>query len=219
VAGLRDGIAALDINGVLAAVDADLAGGRDPLELVDEARAGLEEVGDRFEKGEFYLVELIRAAQVFQAAAEKIDPAIREMHGEQTSKGKMVIATVEHDIHDLGKNIVKILLECKGIEVVDLGVNVRAEDIVTAVEDHQPDVVGLSALLTASVPEMNNVVTGLEEAGIREGVKVICGGGIVGEVRDEMKADFSTVDANEGVKVIEKWLNDRSVEDREEIGR
>ena len=153
------------------------------------------------------MIELIRAAQVFQAAADVFNPAIKKMHGDTEFKGKMVIGTVAGDIHDLGKNIVKILLECKGFEVIDLGVNVPTEQIVAAVKEHKPQVLGLSALLTASVPEMNKVVTLLEEADIRDGVKVICGGGIVGEVREEMKADHATIDANEGVRVIESWLN------------
>ena len=204
---LSEAILALNKESVLEIVKQDIDAGHDPLELVEEARIGLEEVGKKFETGEFFLIELIRAAQVFQAAADVFNPAIKKMHGNVDAKGKMVIGTVAGDIHDLGKNIVKILLECKGFEVIDLGVNVPTEQIVAVVKEHKPQVLGLSALLTASVPEMNKVVTLLEEAGIRGGVKVICGGGIVGEVREEMKADHATIDANEGVRVIESWLN------------
>ena len=83
---------------------------------------------------------------------------------------------------------------------------VKLCEIVASVKEHKPQVLGLSALLTASVPAMNEVVSLLEEAGLRDDVKIICGGGIVGEVREEMKADFATIDANEGVKKIESWL-------------
>jgi methylmalonyl-CoA mutase cobalamin-binding domain/chain len=204
---LSEAILALNKESVLEIVNQDIAAGRDPLELVEDARRGLEEVGNKFETGEFFLIELIRAAQVFQAAADVFNPAIKKMHGDAESKGKMVIGTVAGDIHDLGKNIVKTWLECKGIEVIDLGVNVPTEQIVESIREHKPQVLGLSALLTASVPEMNKVVSLLEEAGLRDGLKIICGGGIVGEVREEMKADYVTVDANEGVKVIESWLN------------
>jgi len=204
---LSEAILALNKESVLEIVNQDIAAGRDPLELVEEARLGLEEVGNKFETGEFFLIELIRAAQVFQAAADVFNPAIKKMHGDAESKGKMVIGTVAGDIHDLGKNIVKTWLECKGIEVIDLGVNVPTEQIVESIREHKPQVLGLSALLTASVPEMNKVVSLLEEAGLRDGLKIICGGGIVGEVREEMKADYVTIDANEGVKVIESWLN------------
>ncbi len=204
---LSEAIIALNKEGVLEIVKQDIDAGRDPLELVAEARIGLEEVGNKFETGEFFLLELIRAAQVFQAAADVFNPAIKQMHGGVEAKGKMVIGTVAGDIHDLGKNIVKILLECKGVEVIDLGVNVPTKQIIASVKEHKPQVLGLSALLTASVPEMNKVVSQLEEAGLRDDLKIICGGGIVGEVRGEMKADFATVDAIEGVKVIESWLN------------
>ena len=204
---LSEAIIALNKEGVLEIVKQDIDSGRDPLELVEEARIGLEEVGNKFETGELFLLELIRAAQVFQAAADVFNPAIKQMHGDVEAKGKMVIGTVAGDIHDLGKNIVKILLECKGVEVIDLGVNVPIEQIIASVKEHKPQVLGLSALLTASVPEMNKVVSQLEEAGLRDDLKIICGGGIVGEVRGEMKADFATVDAIEGVKVIESWLN------------
>ena len=204
---LSEAILALNKESVLEIVNQDIDAGRDPLELVEEARLGLEEVGNKFETGEFFLIELIRAAQVFQAAADVFNPAIKKMHGDAESKGKMVIGTVAGDIHDLGKNIVKTWLECKGIEVIDLGVNVPTEQIVESIREHKPQVLGLSALLTASVPEMNKVVSLLEEAGLRDDLKIICGGGIVGEVREEMKADYVTVDANEGVKVIESWLN------------
>jgi 5-methyltetrahydrofolate--homocysteine methyltransferase len=206
MAQLSEAIAALDKEKVLEIVNADLDSGRDPMELVDEARHGLEVVGAKFEAGEFFLIELMRAAQVFQAAAALLDPKIKEVHGGIESRGKMVIGTVNGDIHDLGKNIVKVLLECKGVEVVDLGVNVPTGKFIEAVRDQQPQVLGLSALLTASVPEMNIICSQLEEAGLRKDLRVICGGGIVGEVREELKADFATVDANEGVKVIEGWL-------------
>lgn len=204
---LSEAILALNKESVLEIVKRDIDAGRDPLELVDEARVGLEEVGNKFETGEFFLIELIRAAQVFQAAADVFNPAIKKMHGDLESKGKMVIGTVAGDIHDLGKNIVKTWLECKGVEIIDLGVNVPTKQIVESIREHKPQVLGLSALLTASVPEMNKVVSLLEEAGLRDDLKIICGGGIVGEVREEMKADYVTVDANEGVKVIESWLN------------
>jgi methylmalonyl-CoA mutase cobalamin-binding domain/chain len=204
---LSEAILALNKESVLEIVKQDIDAGRDPLELVEEARVGLEEVGKKFETGEFFLIELIRAAQVFQAAADVFNPAIKKIHGDVESKGKMVIGTVAGDIHDLGKNIVKTWLECKGVEVIDLGVNVPTEQIVESIREHKPQVLGLSALLTASVPEMNKVVSLLEEADLRDDLKIICGGGIVGEVREEMKADFVTIDANEGVTVIESWLN------------
>jgi methanogenic corrinoid protein MtbC1 len=198
---------ALDKEMVLAAVKEGLASGVDPLKLVDEAREGLEVVGDKFDQGEYFLMELMRAAQIFQAAAEILNPEIREKYGGVSTKGKVLIGTVAGDIHDLGKNIVKILLECGGVEVVDLGVDVPVEIFVEKIKQVEPDVVGMSALLTASIPQMKASIEAIEVAGMRESAKVIVGGGIVGEVDlSEVKADHATTNANEGVKVISDWI-------------
>jgi 5-methyltetrahydrofolate--homocysteine methyltransferase len=119
-----------------------------------------------------------------------------------------VLGTVAGDIHDLGKNIVKILLECRGVEVIDLGVDVKAAKFVEAVRAHAPQVVGMSALLTASVSEMNRTADALEAAGLRGSVKLIVGGGIVGEIdQSNLRVDYATVDANAGVRQIEQWTH------------
>lgn len=205
---LAEGIVALDKEAVLAAVNAGLDSGRDPLDLVDEARQGLEEVGEKFDCGDFFLMELMRAAQIFQAAAEILNPAIQEAYGGVETKGVVLLGTVAGDIHDLGKNIVKILLECRGMQVVDLGVDVPVEEFVERVREVEPDVVGLSALLTASIPQMKATIEALEAAGLREGRKVIVGGGIVGEVSlEQVNADHATVDANQGIRVISGWVD------------
>jgi len=205
---LADALAVLDKDAALAAVDEALNANVDPLELVDDGRQGLEVVGEKFDCGDFFLMELMRAAQIFQSVAEVLNPKIVEAHGGVQTHGRVVIGTVAGDIHDLGKNIVKILLECRGVEVFDLGVDVPTERFVAAVKEHQPQVVGMSALLTASVPEMNKNVEAFEAAGIRDQVKVIVGGGIVGEIDNTMlKADYATTDANQGVRQIEQWID------------
>jgi 5-methyltetrahydrofolate--homocysteine methyltransferase len=212
---LADALVALDKEAAMAATQQALAGGKDPLTLVDEAREGLETVGNKFDCGDYFLMELMRAAQIFQSVADVINPKIVEVYGGVESEGKVVLGTVSGDIHDLGKNIVKILLECRGFEVVDLGVDVPAETFVQAVKEHQPQVVGMSALLTASVSEMNRNIAALEAAGVLDQVKVILGGGIVGEIDQAMlRADYATVDANAGVRQIEAWISGEKVGDR-----
>lgn len=204
---LADALVALDKDAALAATEEALAANQDPLVLVDEARHGLEVVGQKFDAGEFFLMELMRAAQIFQSVADVLNPKIVEAYGGVETSGRVVIGTVAGDIHDLGKNIVKILLECRGVEVIDLGVDVPTERFVEAVKEHQPQAVGMSALLTASVAEMNKNVEAMETAGLRDQVKVILGGGIVGEIDQAMlKADHATVDANQGVRQIEQWI-------------
>jgi methanogenic corrinoid protein MtbC1 len=206
---LSDALLALDKAALLKIVEEELGSGRDPLEVVDEGRQGLEAVGRKFESGEFFLMELMRAAQIFQSGAALINPRIKERYGGIQTKGKVLLGTVAGDIHDLGKNIVKILLECQGIEVVDLGVDVAAQRFVDTVREVNPDVIGLSALLTASIPQMKATIEALEVAQVREGRKVIVGGGIVGEVNiSQVRADHATTDANEGVKRIENWISE-----------
>jgi methanogenic corrinoid protein MtbC1 len=184
---LKAALIELNKGGVLTAVKTDIEAGRDPLKIVDEARDGMEEVGLKFEAGEYFLMELMRAAQIFEAAAEVLNPVIKERY--------------------LGKNIVGNLLECRGFEVIDLGVDVHVDVFIQKIKEHKPQVVGLSALLTACVQEMSKTVKALEEAGIRDEVKVIVGGGIVGEIRDnQIGADYATTDANDGIRVIDEWF-------------
>jgi methanogenic corrinoid protein MtbC1 len=204
---LATALAALDKTAALAAVEAALEAGVDPLDLIEDGRRGLETVGEQFDRGEVFLMELMRGAQVFQSIVQVLNPRIVALHGSTRTHGLVVLGTVAGDIHDLGKNIVKILLECRGVRVIDLGVDVPAQRFVDAVREHRPQVVGMSALLTASVVEMNKNVDALEAAGLREGVKVIVGGGIVGEIeRSRLKADLATVDANAGVRAISGWI-------------
>jgi len=206
---LAEAIVSLDKNAALAAVEEALKAKIDPLVLVDEAREGLEVVGEKFDRGEYFLMELMRAAQIFQGVAAVLNPKIVEAYGGIRTNGKVVIGTVAGDIHDLGKNIVKILLECRGVEVIDLGVDVPTLKFVEAIQQHKPQVVGMSALLTASVSEMNKNVEAFEVAGVRGDVKIIVGGGIVGEIDQKaLKADYATIDANVGVKQIENWIGE-----------
>jgi 5-methyltetrahydrofolate--homocysteine methyltransferase len=215
VGKLAAALVALDKKAALAATDEALQSGTDPLAVVDEARLGLEQVGQKYDCGEFFLMELMRAAQIFQAIAQVLNPMIVQAHGGIKTTGKVVLGTVAGDIHDLGKNIVKILLECRGVEVIDLGVDVKTAKFVEAVRVHAPQVVGMSALLTASVSEMNKNADALEAAGLRGSVKVIVGGGIVGEIdQSNLKVDYATVDANAGVRQIEQWIAQRSASSR-----
>jgi len=203
---LKDAIVVLNKEGVLKAVREGIDTNRDPIELIEEARQGLERVGEEFEKGNYFLMELMRAAQIFKEAAAIINPKIRECYKETTAKGKIMIGTVAGDVHDLGKGIVASLLECAGFEVIDLGVDVSEQVYMEKIKEFNPQVVGMSGLLTTSIPVMNKTIEAIENAGLREKVKVIVGGGIVGEIKSsEIRADFATSNANEGVRTIEEW--------------
>lgn len=205
---LSAAIAALDEGRTRGVVEAELAAGRDPMELIDEARLGLQTVGEKFDAGEYFLIELVRASQVFQEAAQLINPKLQELYGGGASRGKVLLGTVSGDIHDLGKSIVKVLLECRGVEVMDLGVDVPVERFITATREFRPQVVGMSALLTAAIPQFRTTIEAMEAAGVREGVKTIVGGGTVIDLEASVvAADHVALDANEGVERMLEWLD------------
>lgn len=205
---VSEAIAALDGDAVRLSVQDELDAGRDPMELIDEARAGLQEVGERFDAGEYFLIELIRASQVFQIAADLINPKLQEMYGSGESRGRVLIGTVAGDIHDLGKGIVKVLLDCRGVEIMDLGVDVSPARFIEAAQQFRPHVIGMSALLTAAIPQFITTNEALEAAGLRGETKIIVGGGTVIDLEAALvKADHVAKDANEGVEVILGWLD------------
>jgi trimethylamine corrinoid protein len=208
---LSAALSVLDKKAFLQVVKADLDAGRNPLDLIEEARAGLQEVGEEFEKGNLFLMELMRAAQIFKEAAALITPKIKERGRGEELKGKILIGTVSGDVHDLGKGIVASLLECEGFEVVDLGVDVPEKIFVEKTREHNPQVVGMSGLLTTSIPIMGKTVRAIADAGLRGSVRIIAGGGVVGEVdASRIGADFTTSNANEGVRIIGEWTRKRS---------
>lgn len=201
-------MAKLHKDRVLEAVKEGIESGRAPLRVIEEIREGLEEVGAEFEKGTFFLMELMRGAQIFKEAAAFINPAIEKQHGKIEEKGVVVIGTVVGDVHDLGKSIVASLLECNGYKVVDLGVDVSEQVFVDKVKEHSPKVVGMSGLLTTSIPVMKQTVAAMADAGLRNDIKVIVGGGIVGEVdMSEIGVDYATSNASDGIRMIEGWFN------------
>ncbi|OPZ41424.1 MAG: Methionine synthase [Actinobacteria bacterium ADurb.BinA094] len=155
----------------------------------------------------------MRAAQVFQEAAELINPKLQELYGGGESRGRVLLGTVAGDIHDLGKSIVKVLLECRGVEVMDLGVDVPAERFIEAAREFRPQVVGMSALLTAAIPQFKATIEAMEAAGVRSGVKTVVGGGTVIDLEASVvSADHVALDANEGVERMLEWLDAGAVE-------
>ena len=204
---IEDAMAALDKEQLLVAVKSEIAAKKDPLEIVEEARKGLEHVGSEFEKGKVFLMELMWASQIFKDAMELVGPEIKKKHGSAQAKGRILMGTVKGDIHDLGKSIVRDLLTAAGYDVVDLGVDVAPEAFVEKIKSFQPQVLGLSALLTAAVSQAALTVDELKRSGLRDKLKIIMGGGVVGEIKvSEFGVDFATTNANEGIRLMEKWV-------------
>jgi 5-methyltetrahydrofolate--homocysteine methyltransferase len=170
--------------------------GMDPMDILFKALIpSLEEVGRRFEKGEFFVPEMLIAARAMQGALVLLRPLIAETGAKPI--GKYVIGTVKGDIHDIGKNLVVIMLEGAGFEVVDLGVNTAPEKFVDAVRQHEPHIVGFSAFLTTTMPMFKVNIEALQKAGLRDKVTVMVGGApVTEEYAKQSGADFYAADAS-----------------------
>ncbi|HEX16246.1 MAG TPA: cobalamin-binding protein, partial [Deltaproteobacteria bacterium] len=165
----------------------------------------MEIVGREYEEGERYVPEMLISAEAMKAAMGVLRPRLVETG--VRLKGKVVIGTVEGDLHDIGKNLVAMMLEGAGFEVIDLGVEVTAERFVQAVREHKPDVLGMSALLTTTMIHMPEVIEALKEAGLREEVKVIVGGApVTQEYAEKIGADGYAPDAASAVEVVKRLL-------------
>lgn len=199
---LRDAILSIDEATALETTDQLLEAGVEPQVILESAMtAALLELGQRWNRGEAFLPEVIAAAGIFEKCNEKVEPALLAT-SEARVADKVIIATVKGDLHDLGKNIVGAMLKTVGMEVHDLGKNVPTEQIIEAVRELQPRFIGLSALLTTTMPEQQTVIEALEEAGLREQVKVLVGGApVTQEWADRIGADGYAPNAPEAIKV------------------
>jgi len=180
--------------------------GIEPGKVLNEALIpAMEIVGREYEEGERYVPEMLISAEAMKAAMGVLRPRLVETG--VRLKGKVVIGTVEGDLHDIGKNLVAMMLEGAGFEVIDLGVEVTAERFIQAVREHKPDVLGMSALLTTTMIHMPEVIEALKEAGLREEVKVIVGGApVTQEYAEKIGADGYAPDAASAVAVVKKLL-------------
>jgi len=203
---LRDAIVNLDIEGVQKACREAIDAGIPAYKAVTDGMAkGMEIVGEKYENGEYFLAELIMAGETMKEGMKVLEPYLKG--GEARVLGKVVIGTVKGDLHDIGKNIVVTLLTAAGFEVIDLGVDVPPEKFVEAVKKNNPDIVGMSALLTTTMIEMENVIKVLKEAGLRDKVKIIIGGApITQEYAEKIGADAAARDAVEGVNICKTWV-------------
>ncbi len=182
--------------------------GADPTEIFNAYKEALAIVGERFEKGQYFVPELILSGEMMKSASALMKPL---MTGEQKVEGKRIgkflLGTVEGDIHDIGKDMVAMLMDMNGFEVRDLGVDVSARRFSEVAQEFKPDVIGLSGLLTLSYESMKQVVDALKEAGLRDKVKVIIGGGQVDEHACKyVEADAWVTDAVTGVKYALEWM-------------
>jgi methylmalonyl-CoA mutase cobalamin-binding domain/chain len=204
---LREAIVKIRYDEVAGIVGSALDSSMPPLEVLAELRAGLTTVGDRYQSGELFLSHLFLAAETMKAALEVLQPLL-SAGGREGSRGKVVIGSIEGDIHDFGKVIVSSLLSAAGFTVIDLGVDVPAERFVDEAERAGADVIGISALLSTTQPSCRRVVDELERRGIRERYRVIMGGtGVSPEIATaKYGADAAVNDGVEGVRIISGWM-------------
>ncbi|MEM2341669.1 MAG: corrinoid protein [Candidatus Bathyarchaeia archaeon] len=206
---IKDAIVNLDIDNIRELCMNAINAGISAYDIVMKGMAkGMEIVGEKYERNEYFLAELIMAGEVMKEGMKFLEPYLKS--DEIKKVGKVVIGTVRGDLHDIGKNIVATLLSAAGFEVIDLGVDVPPEKFVEAVREHNPDIVGMSALLTTTMIEMENVIKALKEAGLRDKVKIIIGGApITSEFAEKIGADVAAKDAIEGVNICKSWVMKR----------
>jgi 5-methyltetrahydrofolate--homocysteine methyltransferase len=190
--------------GVIDLVEEALAAAVPVEELITEGlTAGMEVVGEKFSCREYFIPDMLASAEAVGAAMEVLKPHLEAANVD--TRGKVVIATVKGDIHDIGKNIVAIMLRGAGYEVHDIGIDVAEEAIIEAVRNEKPDFVGLSALLTTTMTEMPVVIKALRDAGLRDSVRVVIGGAAVSdEYAREIGADAFGADAFQTIRLMEE---------------
>ena len=198
---LADALRDLDENKVYDLVDQKIDQGVSALDIIDECNAGMVAVGELFSDNKYFLSQLMFSANILKTVMDRLNP-ILEGTQKRNAIGKVVMGTVNGDIHDIGKNIVITLLRGTGFEVIDLGVSVPAEKFVEVLQESGAAVLGLSALLSTTYPAMKNAVEAVNKAGLREKVKIIIGGAPVNErVRQFAGADFYAQDAVAGINL------------------
>lgn len=201
--GIMDGQQKSVSQNVQAALDAGLL----PTQILNEGMiAAMAEVGQRFESGDYFVPEMLIAARAMQAGLAVLKPYLKEAG--IPSAGKVVIGTVKGDLHDIGKNLVAMMLEGAGFEIIDLGTDVSPEKFVEAAQSGQAQLVALSALLTTTMPNMKNTIQALEVAGLRPQVKVVIGGApITDAYAAQIGADGFSPDASRAVAMVKSLLN------------
>jgi 5-methyltetrahydrofolate--homocysteine methyltransferase len=181
--------------------------GEDPQTILNQGLiAAMDIVGDRFAKGKMFVPQMLRSAKTMQQCVDLLKPHFVE--GQMATKGKVIMGTVKGDLHDIGKNLVAMIMEGAGFTILDLGVSVNPETFVEKVQAEHPDILGLSALLSTTMPAMKATIQALAEAGIRDSVKVMIGGApVTAKFAEEIGADSYAPDAATAVVEAKKLLN------------
>jgi corrinoid protein of di/trimethylamine methyltransferase len=205
---LREQLLAFDSDKFVETVKKTVDQGNDPVKVVNALTEVLKEVGKKFENGEIFLVHLVAAGDAARrATAEVLEPLIKKSNRKKQTLGKVLIGTVAGDIHDIGKNIVAMMLFTSGFEVHDIGKDISTEDFVQRTKELKPDIIALSALLTTTLPVQREVIDALRKAGLRGKVRVLVGGApATAKWAAEAGADGYGEDAMEAVRIAKKLM-------------
>ncbi len=197
-----------DTDGVKSVIINLLASGLDPLKIVENGLTkGIRVVGERYGRGDLFLTELLLSAETVQDGMKILTPEIKKQKKELKKTGSMIIGTVAGDIHDLGKNIVIALFSANGFDVVDLGVDVPVQKFVDKVKELKPTILGLSALMTTTIPKQREVINELKSLGIRDNIKVMVGGAAVNQTfANEIGADGYAENAIDAVSIAKQLI-------------
>ncbi len=167
--------------------------------------AAMSEIGQKFESGEAYVPEMLISAKSMKFGLELLRPHL--VAADVQPIGKVIIGTVQGDLHDIGKNLVAMMMEGAGFEVIDLGADVKPEKIIEAIEEHKPDIVAMSALLTTTMGNMKTVITKMEDAGVNKGISIMIGGApVTQDYADEIGADGFGIDASQAASLAKKLV-------------
>jgi methanogenic corrinoid protein MtbC1 len=192
----------------LAYVDKALGEGTAAEELLEETKEGMNIVGERFSKGEYFIPDLVFSGEILKGVVQKLEPKLKAGAGKEAKRlGKVVVGTVAGDIHDIGKDLVVFMLDVNGFEVTDLGIDVPVQKFVDAVKETGSTVVGLSGFLTLAFDSMKGTVDAIAKAGLRDKVKIMIGGGQIDDhVTKYTGADAFGKDAMEAVTLAKGWI-------------
>ncbi|MEM3407483.1 MAG: corrinoid protein [Nitrososphaerota archaeon] len=205
---IQEALLSMDIEKTLLLTRRALEQGLNPIKIIEDGLSnGIRKLGNMYENGEAFLPELVMGAEIMKRAVEIVKPELEKRKEERKKLGKVMLATVEGDVHDIGKNLVSLMLWINGFEIIDLGVDVPVREIIKKIKELKPDVLGLSALLTTTLLEQKRVLEELEKAGLRKNVKVIVGGApVTEEWAKKIGADSYAPDAVKAVDKVKELL-------------
>jgi len=200
-------IVELNENNVTDLVKKKLESNEDPLKIMDEVRKAMKIIGDKFNNKEYFLPELIMSGEILTQIFEALGPKLKEAQKGGKNKGKVLLGTVFGDIHDIGKDVVKFMLDANGFEVMDLGVDVSADKFIQSLKEFQPEVLALSGFLTLAYDSMKEIIEKLEAAGLRNSVKIMIGKSTIDErIVEFVGADAYGESAVDAVNLATKWM-------------